>query len=245
MSRNVQLIIAFIGTRYEGWQSQRNKRTIQEVFERILEKICGEKTTLHGSSRTDSGVHAKAFSAHFHTKSKIPDSKLVQALNYYLPRDIVVLKAKTVSANFHARFHARSKIYQYAIWNHSVRPVFEEPYFLWHAQRLNVAKMKKAAAYLKGKHDFKAFQDRGDERSTTVRTIKNIQIKKVKERLILTVEGDGFLRHMIRVIAGTLIEVGRGRFKPELVCEVLRSKNRLKAGPTAKACGLTLVKVNY
>ena len=136
--RTVKLVIGFQGTRFEGWQSQRKNNTLQEIFERVLTGIFKAKTPIVGSSRTDSGVHARGFVACFHTQSKLPDAKIQTALNFYLPKDILVLSAKTVHPGFHARYHAKSKVYQYDIWNSRTRPLFEEPFVLWHPQELDV-----------------------------------------------------------------------------------------------------------
>lgn len=245
--RNVKLVTGFQGTRYEGWQSQRTKgNTLQEIIEQALERILKERVDLVSSSRTDSGVHALAMPAHFRTKSTLADPKLKAALNHYLPHDIVVSSAKTVKDSFHARYHAKSKLYRYSIWNSRTRPLFEAPYVLWYTGKLDVAKMRRAARHLVGRHDFTAFWDRaGDEPKGTVRTVKRIAVTAKKPLIRIEVEGDGFLRHMVRVIAGTLIEVGRGKMKPDAIPGILNSKNRKQAGPTAKAMGLTLIKVKY
>ena len=244
--RTVKLLIGFQGTRYEGWQSQKNGRTLQEIFEKYLSKICsGEKINLIGSSRTDSGVHAIGFVAHFKTKAKLPDSKIKDALNFYLPEDVVVFKAQTVSPNFHARYSAKSKVYQYDIWNDRTRPLFQAPFVVWYSGPLNVSQMKKAAKHFLGRHDFRAFKDNGDEKKNTVRTIKKISVQKKSSLLRITIKANGFLTHMVRIIAGTLMEVGRGRREPNEISRAIRSKNRSKAGPTAKSQGLTLVKVIY
>jgi tRNA pseudouridine38-40 synthase len=244
--RTVRLILAFQGTHYEGWQSQRKDRTVQERVEKALREILKAKTHAEGSSRTDSGVHALGFTASFRTKSRMPDAVIKRALNFHLPADIVIRSARTVLAGFHARFHAKSKVYRYDIWNDPTRPLFEAPYVLWHPQRLDVGHMRQAARYIMGKHDFKAFQASGDDRKGgTVRTVKRISITKKKELLRIEITGDGFLRQMIRIIVGTLLEAGRGKMPPERVREILLSKDRRKAGPTAKAHGLTLVRVDY
>ena len=245
MWRTVKLTIGFIGTRYEGWQSQKKDRTIQEVFEKILARILKEKTHLVSSSRTDSGVHALGLVTHFKTKSQLPDTKIKHALNYYLPRDILVSSAKTVPGAFHARFQAKSKLYRYDIWNSATRPLFQAPFVLWYPHSLDIALMRRAVSYLKGKHDFSAFRDRGDEEENAARTVKRLTIKKQKELIRIEIEGDGFLRHMIRIIVGTLIEVGRKKIPPQKLKEILLSKHRSHAGPTAKALGLTLVRVRY
>jgi tRNA pseudouridine38-40 synthase len=244
--RTVKLVIGFEGTRYEGWQSQRKEgKTIQEVFERALYTIFEEKTNLVSSSRTDSGVHALGLVAHLKTKNPLPDDKLKAALNFYLPKDIVVFSVKTVRSTFHARFKAKSKLYRYDIWHSKTRPLFEAPFVFWYPHPLSINLMRKAAAPLVGKHDFNAFKDRGDEKLSTVRHIHSIRIKKVKEIIRIEITANGFLRHMVRIIVGTLIEAGRKRIKPKQIQQILLSKDRSKAGPTAKALGLTLVKVNY
>ena len=244
--RNLKVLIAFQGTAYEGWQDQGKGRTVQEVVEKALARIVKEKVSVLASSRTDSGVHALEMPAHFRTKSKLPDDKLRDALNFYLPPDIVVNSVKTVSPKFHARYHAKSKLYRYDIWNDRTRPVFEAPYALWNGGPLNAAAMKKAAAHFRGRHDFEAFWDRaGDEPKGTVRTIKRVTVTVKKPVIRIEVEGDGFLRHMVRIIVGTLIEAGRGKIKPSAVPGIIRSKDRKQAGPTVKAHGLTLVKVKY
>ncbi len=243
--RTIKLVIGFVGTRYEGWQSQRKGKTIQEVFEKILEKILTQKTHLAGASRTDSGVHALGFAAHFKARSFLPDKKIKDALNFYLPRDIVVYSAKTVPGEFHARFNAKSKIYRYDIWNSPTRPLLEDPYVLWYPRLLDIFLMKKAAVHFIGKRDFAAFEARTEERRSTVRHLKRLSVKKKKSLIRIEAEGDGFLRHMIRIVVGTLIEVGRKKMAPQDIPNILKSKNRRRAGPTAKAHGLTLVKVKY
>ncbi len=244
--RTVKLIIAFQGTHYLGWQSQRNGRTLQEIFETHLSKIFKEKITLHGSSRTDAGVHAKGFAAHFKTKSSLSDNSIKNALNYYLPNDVIVLSAKTMPNSFHARFSAKSKTYQYEIWNHRTRPIYDKaPFVLWATQKLNVARMRKAGGFLIGRHDFNAFRDSGEEERKTIRTIRRLVISQKGYSILIKITGDGFLKHMVRVIAGTLIEVGRKKISPETILTILKSKNRRLAGPTVKPFGLTLLKVQF
>ncbi len=244
--RTVRLLIAFQGTRYDGWQSQLTGKTLQEVFEKQLARILTVKTNLTSSSRTDSGVHARGMVAHFKTKSTLPDSKLRAALNYYLPEDVLVLSAKTMADDFHARYHAKSKIYEYLIWNSRTRPLYDlAPYCLWYGGSLDVTKMRKAARVLIGKHDFSAFRDSGDEEKDPVRTLYSIVIRKTGPKVSIRVRGNGFLRHMVRILVGTLIQTGRGKATPESVRIALHSKNRKLSGPTSKALGLTLLKVQY
>ena len=229
-----------------GWQSQRNGKTIQEIFEAILAKILNEKVNIHGSSRTDAGVHAKGFVAHFTTKSRLTDTKLRDALNHYLPRDIVVLSAKTMRGPFHARFMATSKTYEYCIWNHPTRPSYERaPFVLWVPRKLNVSLMKKAARHLVGKHDFNAFRDSGEEDRRTVKHLKKCSVSKSGPLISIRVTANGFLKHMVRIIAGTLIDVGRGKLFHGHMITLLKSKDRKKSGSTIKPHGLTLLKVGY
>lgn len=243
-TRTVKLVIAFDGTRYEGWQSQRTGKTLQEVFEKTLGRIFGQPTPVVGSSRTDSGVHAEGFAAHFKTKSGLSDRAIQRALNFYLPQDIVVLNAETVRPDFHARFDTKSKTYRYTIFTGSTRPIFEAPYVLWQPHFLNVPLMKRAAFCLVGRHNFKAFSNR-DEEKNYVRTIRRITIIRGPKRITFTIAADGFLKQMVRILVGTLMEVGRGKLPPEAVRDILKSKDRKQAGPTARAHGLTLVRVRY
>jgi tRNA pseudouridine38-40 synthase len=244
--RVVRLLIAFQGTRYEGWQSQKNGKTLQEIFEKYLAKILKAKTDLISSSRTDSGVHARGMVAHFKTRAKLPDNKIQDALNYYLPQDAVVLSAKTVPPSFHARYAAKYKVYEYVIWNSRTRPAYDlAPFCLWQTTGLNVSKMRKAAKELLGKHDFSAFRDSGDKEKNPVRNIHSILIRKNGPKIAIRVRGNGFLRHMVRIIAGTLIEVGRGKLPPTRVKHILESQDRTQSGPTSQPHALTLLKVAY
>jgi len=265
LKRTVKLLIGFDGTRYEGWQDQRKGKTLQEVFEKLLLKILKEPANLISSSRTDSGVHALGLVAHFWTLNPLPDIKIKKALNFHLPRDIVVYSARTVHADFHARYYAKSKLYRYLIWNQPTRPLFEAPFVLWHPHRLDLGFMRKAARYFLGKHDFRAFMDGKDEKKSLemtghsmaptdvprsrgrgfVRSVKSLTIQRGKGLIRIRIEANGFLRHMVRVIVGTLIEAGRGKLRPETVPAILNSKDRKNAGPTAKPHGLTLIKVRY
>ena len=243
--RTVKLTIAFDGTRYEGWQSQKKENTLQEIFEKVLARILGEKTAVISSSRTDSGVHALGLVAHFRTKSALPDPKIKDALNFYLPRDILVRSAQTARPGFHARYHAKSKVYRYSIWMSRTRPLFEAAHVLWLPHRLDLRRMRKAAAHFIGRRDFSAFRDSGDEKVSYVRTVKRLAIRRKKELVQIDIEADGFLRHMVRIVVGTLMEAGKGKLKPEAIPSILKSKDRKKAGPTAKAMGLMLLRVKY
>ena len=244
--RTVRLLIAFQGTHYLGWQSQRNGKTLQELFESHLHRLFKEKINLHGSSRTDSGVHARGFVAHFRVKSALSDRKIKDALNHFLPRDVVVLSAKTMADSFHAQYHAKSKTYQYEIWNHRTRPVYDKASFvLWLPPKLDVAPMRRAARCFVGKHDFSAFRDSGETEKSAVRNIKSLSVRRQGHQIIIRVTGDGFLKHMVRIIVGTLIEVGRSKLSIKDTISLIKSKDRKKSGPTAKSHGLTLLKVSY
>lgn len=245
MTRTVKLTIGFEGTRYEGWQSQKKGNTVQEIFEKNLSRILKEKISIVGSSRTDSGVHALGLVAHFRTRNPLPDKKIKDALNFYLPRDIIVFSAKTVPDSFHARYSAKSKLYRYDIWRSPTRPLFQAPFVLWHPGPLDVPAMKKAAQHFVGKHDFAAFHDRGEEGKSTVREVHRLRIIQKPPLIRIEIQANGFLRHMVRVIVGTLIAVGRGKLLANAIPAILESKTRSKAGPTAKGYGLMLVSVKY
>ena len=244
--RTVKLVIAFQGTHFDGWQSQRTGKTLQELFEKNLERILNQKVDLISSSRTDAGVHARGMAAHFKTKSRLPDAKIKDALNYYLPPTTVVLSAKTAPDKFHARYDAQSKTYEYLIWNSRTRPAYDlAPYCLWVPARLDTVKMAKAARYWVGRHDFSAFRDASEEERNPVRTLYSIRIRKNGPKISIQVRGNGFLRHMVRILVGTLIEVGRGKLSIKHIESIEKTKDRKKSGPTAKAHGLTLLQVRY
>lgn len=245
--RTLRLTLAFQGTRYNGWQHQKDGKSLQELIESHLGRIFKEPVTLYSSSRTDSGVHAKALVAHCRVHSALADEKILAALNYYLPMDVAVTGVRTAAPDFHARFDAQSKLYEYRFWVSRVRPTYEnEPFVLWCPYAVDVQRMRQAAKTLLGRHDFSAFRDSGsDDERDPVKTIQKLSIVKNGPDVRIRVQGDGFLRHMIRVIAGTLLEVGRGKVAPSRVAVILRSKDRKSAGPTAKAQGLTLLSVKY
>jgi len=244
---NICLTIAYKGTNYAGWQRQKNAKTIQGEIEKVLNKISGEKIKLIASGRTDSGVHAKAQVANFYTQSKISPPILQRALNAKLPKDISIVKIKKVSKDFHSRFCTKSKIYRYTILNGSVNDPFSHPYYHKFSFKLNTSLMKREAACLLGKHDFKSFQAKASfyKIKSTIRTIKKINIKKEKNFICLEIEANGFLYNMVRNIMGTLIEIGRGYLPPGSMKKILDSRDRGKAGPTAPAKGLTLEKIFY
>lgn len=245
--RNIKLEIEYDGSAYAGWQVQSKARgkTIQQIIEETLRKVIRERVKLIVSGRTDAGVHALGQVANFYTHSAMPLSRLKLALNGLLPEDIKVAAIKEAKPYFHSRFSAKLKIYRYSILNraHSSPLVRKTVYFYPHP--LNVKLMQQEAQALLGKHDFSAFRASQGAKRNPVKTIKKISVAKKGDFIYITVEADGFLYNMVRNIAGTLIEVGRGRFPKGSLKKILRSGNRRLAGPTAAACGLCLLKVRY
>lgn len=252
--RNLRLEIEYDGTGYKGWQIQRHRdavtpcrqfKTIQETLENTLRKILQEDVSLIGSSRTDAGVHAKAQFANFKTHSKIALTKLHEALNALLPEDIAIIKVEEVTEGFHSRFSAKSKVYQYVILNRKHRSALKRNSVYFCRYPLDLQLMRKEAKVLLGRHNFSAFCASAGKLKNQVKTIEKITINKQKDSIIITIKANGFLYNMVRNIAGTLIEIGRGSLPQNSLRGILLSKNRSLAGPTAPSRGLTLLKVNY
>jgi len=246
--RNIKLIIEYDGSYFSGWQAQvqgKRLRTIQEEIEKAAKKLFGKKISLTGASRTDSGVHARAQVANFRIDSRLPLDKVKNGLNSYLSRSISVVSAEEVPLKFHSRFDSKGKIYKYTIMNRKTRSPLLERQTAFVPYELNLPDMRKAARYLVGKRDFRSFQAMDNKEKGSIRTIKRIDIISRPPVIEIYIEADGFLYNMARNIAGTLIEVARGRFRPEYVKEVLEKKHRLLAGQTAPARGLCLEKVFY
>lgn len=248
--RWLKLTVAYDGTDYSGWQWQPNDPSVQAMLRKAWHAITGEEQKLPGSGRTDAGVHAWGQVFSVETATTVATEQLPRALNAKLPEDIVVLGAEEVSAGFHATYDALRKTYRYQIHNSRVRPLFDRN-FLWHIPTgdLDVEAMGQGGQYLLGRHDFAALESTGSERATTVRTIIDLCVERHaepnRERIDITITGDGFLYNMVRTIAGTLVEVGRGNFEPSWVAEVIASRDRNQAGMTAPAQGLVLVSVEY
>lgn len=237
--------IAYDGTRYRGWQKQRNTdQTIQMVIEKALSQLLGNTVTISGSGRTDSGVHAFGQEASFHVKKRLESESVWKALNEKLPEDIRVLSFSEAPEGFHARKSAVGKCYEYYVDLQEKADVFSRRYSYHFPGKIDVDAMREAAEYLKGIHDFSSFTD-GKEIDDTVRTIEDIQIHEEKERLIFSFYGDGFLYHMVRILTGTLLCVGKGQIAPAKVKEILLSKERKQAGFPAPAKGLFLKEVYY
>ena len=254
--RNIKLIIEYDGAYFNGWQAQRVARcgpqaagkrlkTVQEEVEKAAKKLFGRKISLAGASRTDSGVHAKEQTANFRIDSKLPLYNIKNGLNSYLDRRISIISAEEVPLKFHSRADSTGKLYRYTIVNRKSRSPLYEKYSAFVPYDLDVTAMKQAAAYLVGKKDFKSFQASDKKEKYSIRTVKKIEIISRPPVMEICIQADGFLYNMARNIVGTLIEVGRGRFKSERVKEILEKKHRPLAGRTAPAKGLCLEKVFY
>ena len=243
--RNIRLILAFDGTAYHGWQAQKNAPTLQGSVSRAIAHITGEHVTLTGSGRTDAGTHARGLVANFFSESRIDPEQLLRALNSTLPHDIRVLSARQMPLDFHSRRDAISKVYRYQVYlgpimmPHLMREFFHFPY------RIDIRKMEKAARLFIGKHDFASFAKASSTPANTIRRILRCDLRKHGYRMTLTVEGNGFLHHMVRNMAGTLLEVGGGSISLEHFRELFIKRDRTLAGFTAPAHGLALLKVHY
>lgn len=240
------MIIEYDGAAYCGWQRQPNGISIQQILEEAAGKITSGKVTLIGSGRTDAGVHAINQVANFKSPTNLPAEKIFRGINSVLPPDVVVKKLEEVPIDFHAQRDVKSKVYIYRICNQRLRPALGREYF-WHIRYpLNLEKMREAARYLPGTHDFSCFCATGTDVKDRVRTITRIAIETGSDGLIeITVEARGFLKYMVRNIIGTLTEVARGKRRPEEMKHIIDSRDRNIAGVTAPACGLFLKEVKY
>lgn len=245
--RNFKIILQYEGTKYQGWQRQASTgNTIQGKLESILGKMTGKSfVQVDGSGRTDAGVHALGQVANFKISTLLSKEQIMNYINQYLPEDIGVIYISEESLRFHSRLNVKGKTYRYRIWNSEIPCVFERRYVYELPDRLNVGKMKLAASFLIGKHDFKAFTSAKKGKKSTVRNIDNITIEKIGNELVFNYSGDGFLYHMVRIITGTLIEVGRGERSPESVKELLEKGSRDMSGLLVPAKGLCLMEVRY
>jgi tRNA pseudouridine38-40 synthase len=243
--RNIKLTISYDGTLYKGWQSQKNGNTLQQEIEKAISKIFGKHHTLYGASRTDSGVHAKGQTANFKVSTPFPASKISEALNAVLPPDILIKRSEEVPLDLHSRFDAKSKLYRYNIVNSRTKDPFSDRYVWRVPYPLDAGLMDREAGFLVGTHDFKCFQASDKRERSSVRKITMARVRKTGRQLRIDIEGDGFLYNMVRNIAGTLVDIGRGYLPPGSMTKILRSKDRKKAGPTAPARGLFLLKIRY
>lgn len=244
--KNYKATIQYDGSRYQGWQSQKStENTIQGKLETVLAVMTGYPVDVIGSGRTDAGVHAHGQTANFHLHEAWEEEAVRDYLNRYLPADIAVTELKEVDDRFHSRFHARSKTYLYRIHTGKIPDVFARKYVYHYSTPLDVERMRLAASYLIGTHDFLSFCSNKRGKKSTVRTIGEIAMEETGQELRIYYTGDGFLQNMVRILTGTLIEVGDGRREPEETERILKAKDRKLAGYTAPACGLTLLSVEY
>ncbi len=244
--RNIKIVLQYDGTRYSGWQSQEHcENTIQGKVTQVLCRMLGEEIEVAGSGRTDAGVHALGQVANFKTRSKLSCAEILEDLNRYLPEDIAVLSAEEMPERFHSRLSAVRKTYRYHIRNSRIPEVFGRRYSWRVEEPLDIRAMSLAAEKLTGTHDFRAFSSLKRSKKSTVRTIETIRIEEKGAEIILSFTGNGFLYHMVRILTGTLVEIGLHKKTPEAIDEILASGNRAQAGITAPAQGLFLVQVEY
>ena len=246
MTTNYKLIIEYDGSRYHGWQRQKEDRSIQGEIEKALKTITTRDVTLVGSGRTDAGVHAQGQVANFKCNTRLEPEDLKNGLNHLLEDDIVIKVCETVSADFHARYDAKSKVYQYQILNRALPAAIGRQYSWFIRKALNHEAMRAAIAHIIGRHDFKSFEGTGSARQHTTRHVYSVELREQEGGLLVfQIEADGFLRYMVRNIVGTLVDVGRERLAPDDFKRILDSKDRSRASATAPARGLTLIRVNY
>ena len=243
--RRIHLIVEYDGTNYAGWQRQSNALAVQQVLEETLGRLTGERIVLHGASRTDAGVHALGQSAHFDTESRIPGKKFSYALNALLPHDIRVRRSEDAAPDFHARFSCTGKRYRYLFWDAPHAGALNRNTHAHSIYPLDVAKMQSEADALIGTHDFAAFAASGSVVRDTVRTIWRADVTRDGHEVKLIVEGSGFLYNMVRIIAGTLRDVGSGKLERGALKRAIETGDRLDLGVTAPAHGLTLMEVFY
>lgn len=245
-TRNILVILSYDGSRYHGWQVQKNALTVQEVFQNALEKIINEKVDIKGCSRTDTGVHANMYAVNFKTSSKIRCENIVYALNRFLPKDIAAIKSSEVPLDFHARYSCKGKEYIYKIWNNKIRNPFlnNRAFHYWYPLDENY--LNSAAQMFIGSHDFTSFATL-DKRETKnmIRNIEKFNVYRNGDMVEFKVKADGFLYNMVRIMSGTLLRIAQNKIKPEDIPRIIESKNRKNAGPTAPPEGLYLNKVFY
>lgn len=241
----VRLIVAYDGTNYHGWQIQKNAITVEEILQQALCDLLQEPIELVGASRTDAGVHARGNVAVFDTHTRIPAEKIAIAVNQRLPEDIRVMQSEEVEEQFHPRYAESEKTYEYHISNVPIQLPTRRLYSYFVYLPLDVEKMQEAAKLFVGEHDFAGFCSAKSQVQTTVRTIYDCQVEKEGDEICIRVRGNGFLYNMVRIIAGTLVEVGLGRRERSTVSRAIEKADRSLAGPTAPPEGLTLIKIEY
>ena len=243
---NFRITVAYDGSRYGGWQRLGGQdNTIQGKLEHVLSEMTGHRVEIHGAGRTDAGVHARGQVAHFRIETEKTPDEIRAYLNRYLPEDIAVTACDAVDDRFHARLNAKAKRYIYRIWNSATPNVFERKYLCRWEAPLDLERMQAGAARLVGEHDFKAFCGNKRMKKSTVRTIYELRIERIGDEVRLTFYGTGFLQYMVRILTGTLVEIGEGKRAPEEIDEILASRDRAQAGITMPPQGLTLDEVIY
>ncbi|WP_418791451.1 tRNA pseudouridine(38-40) synthase TruA [Phosphitispora sp. TUW77] len=244
--RNIKVLLEYDGTNYHGFQRQTDDLpTIQKSLEEALGLLVKYPVTVTGSGRTDAGVHALGQVINFFSECRIPVDRLPLAMNSLLPKDIAAIEAQEVDAGFHAQFSARSKVYRYHIYNSRIPSAFERLYSYHVPQGLDIERMRQAARYMVGEHDFTAFRAAGSCAKTSVRHVYRLDIEHTPPHIYITVEANGFLYNMVRIISGTLLYVGRGKLSPSEVRDIVNSGRREEAGPTVPPQGLFLMEVKY
>jgi tRNA pseudouridine38-40 synthase len=243
---NYKLTIQYDGERYKGWQRLGNsENTIQGKIENALSVMVGQPVEIVGSSRTDAGVHALAQIANFKIDEDLPESKIMNFLNHYLPRDISITEVMLVNDRFHARYNAKDKTYLYKIWNEEFANPFMRKYSMHVEKRLDVERIKRACPYFIGEHDFTAYSNAKTNKKDKVRMIYSLEVEETEGFIQIRVQGNGFLYNMVRKMIGTLIEIGLGEKDPEDIQTILHAKERIQTGGMADAAGLYLEKINY
>lgn len=243
--RNLLVEISYDGSRYHGWQVQKNAVTVQEVFQNSVEKVFQSRPDIKGCSRTDSGVHANSYFVSFKTDKNIENERVVTALNTYLPKDIAVLSCRQADDDFHARYSVKSKEYIYKIYNGKIRNPFYNHYAFHYRYPIDADYLNREAKAFIGTYDFSGFCSSHSGVEDTVRTVKNFEVFRKDDMVYFKVEADGFLYNMVRIMVGTLLFISEGKIKEGALKEIIESKNRRLAGKTAPPDGLYLNKVNY
>lgn len=244
--RRIRLVVAYDGTNYHGWQVQPGAVTVEQVLNEALSQLMGEEIAVIGASRTDSGVHSRGNVAVFDTENRMAADKVCLAVNQRLPEDVRVLSSEEVALDWHPRKRRCVKTYEYKIYNQRVEMPDKRLYTYFFYYKLDLEAMRQGAAYLLGEHDFKSFCSARTQVTDTVRTVYSLSVERDREDVVtLRIKGSGFLYNMVRIIAGTLIQVGAGRLAPEEVGNMLAARDRRAAGPTAPAKGLTLAGMEY
>ena len=243
--KNFKLTISYDGSRYSGWERQPGRDTIQGKLETVLSRMVNAEVNVIGAGRTDAGVHARAMVANCYLETELQPDEIRDYMNRYLPDDICVDEVKLAADRFHARYRAVGKLYTYTCYVGVTKPVFNRKYVTTLDYVPDVAAMQRAAVILTGEHDFKSFCCVRTDAESTVRTVYSLDVNKEEDEIYITISGNGFLYNMVRIIAGTLIQVGKGKYEPEYIRQMLEACDRTQAGQTAPPQGLTLMKIEY